>query len=53
MQWDISKSDDVQILILNGGYIEWLQTYPMMSINPDVIYHVQNDSLDELLNLGK
>lgn len=51
LNWDISKSEDVQILILNEGYLSWLQTYPMMCVNPDVIYEVQNNSLDELLNL--
>lgn len=41
------------LVVLSGGYLEWLQTYPMLCTKPEIVHEVQNTVLNDILDLGK
>ncbi|KAK9889889.1 hypothetical protein WA026_008691 [Henosepilachna vigintioctopunctata] len=51
VDWDTNKTYIQKPIILEGGYMEWGQKYPSLSINPNIVMNKLNDELDELLNL--
>ncbi|RZC38921.1 ubiquitin carboxyl-terminal hydrolase 8-like, partial [Asbolus verrucosus] len=51
VDWDLNRNYSEKPVILNGGYLELLQTYPTLCINPHVYLYQKNNELDELLEL--
>jgi hypothetical protein len=51
VDWDLNRNYSEPPVILNGGYLEMLQTYPTKCINPRVYLYQKNTELDELLEL--
>lgn len=53
LQWDLGRTHKNAPVLLDGGFFEWWQNYPMYCTNKNVLYSKQNTDLDELLNLDK
>ncbi|GLV45119.1 Ubiquitin specific protease 8 [Carabus blaptoides fortunei] len=51
IDWDPTMNNSSPLVVLTGGYLEWLQTYPMHCTNPDIVHEVQNTVLNDLLDL--
>ncbi|XP_044256694.1 ubiquitin carboxyl-terminal hydrolase 8-like [Tribolium madens] len=51
VKWDLNRNYRERPVLLNGGYLELLQTYPTLCINPQVYLYQKNNELDELLEL--
>ncbi|XP_008199367.1 ubiquitin carboxyl-terminal hydrolase 8 isoform X2 [Tribolium castaneum] len=51
VKWDLNRNYRERPVILKGGYLELLQTYPTLCINPQVYLYQKNNELDELLEL--